>query len=197
MPTEFQFPVWLVGSEEEQKAEAERQRLAKASFTRARLTESERLIGRGRLLEMTARQNLARAGERDTLPKTQLAEALAMQGRYVEAAETHPDPDRKSHFENIVRALEMDDSEKCNCEDTQAKVNGVELSLTPRFESARIFSPVHNKVVSVIICSKCGHMNAREAKSRLLPQQAALSQSESVKKVVLNDAQLNALHAKR
>lgn len=195
MAKEFTFPVWLVGSPEEQAAETARQNLARASFTRARLTEAERLIGRGRLLEATARENLARANGNDELPKSQLADALAMQGRYVEAADLHPDEARKAHFENVVRALQMDDSEKCDCEDNKAEVKGVELSLTPRFEAARIFSPTHNAVVSLITCAKCGHANARKASSRLLSQQDALAQSEAVKKPVLNDTQLAVLHA--
>lgn len=193
MPKEFNFPVWLAGTPEEQAAEKTRQELARASFTRARMTEAERLIGRGQLLEQAARANLHRA--KTPLAASQLAEALAMQGRYVEAAEIHPDESRKAHFENMVRALEMDDAEKCSCEDNKTEMNGIELSLTPRFEAQKIFSPIHNDLVSVIVCSKCGHMNARKARSRLLPQQAALSQAEAMKKPVLNDAQLNALHA--
>lgn len=187
------FPVWLAGTVEEQAAERERQRLAMASFTRAHLTEAERLVGRGRLLEMTARHNLTNSD--NALAVGQLADALAMQGRYVEAAEIHPDEARTAYFEKTVRALEMDDEEKCNCPDDKTKMNGVDLSLTPRFEESKIFSPLHNDVVSVIVCRKCGHTNARKAKSRLLPQQSALAQSEAAKKPVINDSQLVSLHA--
>lgn len=193
----FTFPHWLVGTPEERAAEDERQRLTRASFTRARLTEAERLLGRGRLLEITARQNLARAGEHDQLPKSQLADALAMQGRYVEAAEIHPDETRKAYFEKLVQALEMDDSEKCECPDDTTEMNGVSLALTPRFEERKIFSPIHNDVVSLVRCATCGHLNARPLKGRLLPQQAALAQSEGAKKLIVNDSQLTALHATR
>lgn len=195
MAKAFEFPVWLKGTSEQQAAEKERQRLARASFTRAHLTESERLVGRGRLIETTARHNLTNGA--NTLASSQLADALAMQGRYVEAAQIHPDEARTAEFERIAHALEIDDEEKCNCPDDKTKMNGVDLSITPRFEERKIFSPIHNDVVSIITCRKCGHANARKAKSRLLPQQGALAQSEAVKKPVINDSQLASLHASK
>jgi len=193
MPKTFSFPIWLKGTPEQQKTEAERQALARASFTRAHMTEAERMIGRGKLIEEAARQNLRRSNT--SLAQSQLADALAMQGRFAEAAKLHPDESRRQYFENIIHALEMDGEEKCHCPDDKARMNDVDLSFTPRYESQRIFSPLHNDVVSVIVCSKCGHVNARKPKSRLLHQQSALNQSEAAKKPVLNDAQVKALHA--
>jgi len=191
MAKEFTFEVWLKGTPEQQQAEAERQALALASHTRAHLTEAERLIGRGQLLERTARLNLESATD-DTreLALSQLADALAMQGRYQEAAAYHPNEERQEYFENLITALEMPDDEKCECADSEAKLNGVDLEITPRFEATRIFSPIHNDVVSLVTCAKCGHQNAREARSRLLPQQAALNQAEAGRRKVLSDAQV-------
>jgi len=164
MPRKFNHPVWLTGTEEQQKAEAERQALALAIHSRAKMTEAERLVGRGKLLEETARGNNA---------KDQLADALAMQGRFKEAAETHTDKHRRKYFREIVKALEMSDDAKCNCKDEKAKFGKDEIALTPRFERDRIFSPIHNEVVSLVECSKCGHKNARPLRSRLLKAKQA------------------------
>lgn len=182
MAKTFNFPVWLRGTPEQQKAEEEHQALLRASFTRAKMSESERLIGRGALLEQTARGNLALADteESKTLASSQLADSLAMQGKYSEAAETHPDPVRKEHFEKIIAAIELPDGEKCGCLDSTAKINDVDLSITPRFERDRIYSPVHKGVVSLVECSKCGHQNARPLRSRLLRHNAAINQNEKV-----------------
>ena len=190
----FEFPVWLVGSPEEQAAEEQRQALMCASFTRAKLTEEERLIGRGALLEATARGNLEQSKgknkEARILHENQLAEAVAMQGRYVEAAEIHNDKRARKHYRDIIKAIEKPDEEKCKCQDSKAKMGELELSITPRFERARIFSPVHGEVVSLVECGKCGHKNTRQLKSRLLPMRAALNQSEQARRTVLNDVQV-------
>lgn len=180
----FTFPVWLIGSEAEQAAEAERQSLALAAHSRAKLSEAERLIGRGALLEATARGNLEQSAgvdkEARILAENQLADALAMQGRFAEAAEIHNDKHRRKHFRDIGKALEMDDAKKCKCKDSKARINGAELSITPRFEQGRVFSPIHNDLVSLVRCHKCGHLNARPLRSRLINHTAALSANEAI-----------------
>jgi hypothetical protein len=166
------LPKWLERTEAQIAAEAETQAQRRAGFTRAKLTEAERLISRGALLEQTARNSLAVAHkhknkERLAIEKGHLAEALAMQGRYDEAAKLHPDKTRTAYFRSIVKAIHLDDAKKCQCKDTEAEIDGVTIALTPRFAARRIYSLQHKKVVSLITCSKCGHMNAREPKGRL------------------------------
>jgi hypothetical protein len=187
MSKTFQFPVWLSGTKEEQAAEEQRQSLMRASFTRAHLTEAERLVGRGALLEQTAIGNLATPND---LARSQYADALAMQGQYQLAAEIHPGAERRKYFESIINAIEMPDLEKCDCPDSAIKVGDLDLAITPRFESTRIFSSVHGDLVSLVVCQKCGHANARPLRSRLLPMNAALNQSEQAKRPVLSDAQV-------
>lgn len=184
MPKKFNHPAWLTGTPEEQKAEAERQALALASHGRGHLSEAERLIGRGKLLEETAKGNLEQADsdETRTLAENQLADAMAMSGQYADAAAIHNDPARREYFEEIVKALEMPDDEKCNCADSTAKIDNVDIAITPRFEKARIFSPLHNDLVSLVVCQFCGHANARELKSRLLKHNDARAHNESAVK---------------
>lgn len=172
------FPKWLERTKAEVAEEAKVQELRRASFGRAHKTREEELVGRGALLEETARGNLA-AGDSD-VSLAQLSEALSMQGRYAEAAEHAPDPEMKAHFEAITAAIEMPDGEKCSCPDLTGTVDGVEVAITPRFAAKEIFSQKHGKVVSLITCAKCGHLNAREPKSRLLIQNAAMQQNRAV-----------------
>lgn len=184
MAKTFQFEVWLAGTPEQQAAEAERQALALASHSRAKLSEAERMVGRGKLLEETAQQNIDLAKGRDKagriLAQAQLADALAMQGRYAEAAQTHPDKHRRKYFRDIGKAIEKPNDEKCKCRDKRISMDNQPVDLTPRFERARIFSPVHGEMVSVVECLRCGHTNARPLRSRLLKANSALSANETL-----------------
>ena len=181
MPKKFLFDVWLQGTKAQQKAEAERQDLARASFTRANLSEAERMVGRGKLLEATALENVELAIDDETraLAEAQLADALAMQGRFPEAATVHPDKERKTYFEKIVAALTVDDGDRCACPDTESKIGTQDIAVTPRFERDRVFSPIHNEVVSLVECSKCGDLNARPLVSRLLISKDAIAQNQA------------------
>lgn len=170
MANPSQLPKWLQRTEAELVEEARTQEQRRAGHTRAHLTDAERLVSRGALLEETARGNLA-AG--DTTATAQLAEALAMQGRYAEAAEHHPDEKMKQDYLSIQAAIEMDDEERCDCPDTETD----ELTITPRFNARSVFSAKHGDTVALVTCSKCGHVNARPARSRLLSQQAAMNQN--------------------
>lgn len=193
MPKKFNFPVWLQGTKEQQAAESERQALAMAVHGRGHLSEAEELVGRGAMLESTAAGNLAttsKGSDEEAFAKAQLADAQAMQGKYAEAAKTHPDPVRAKYFADIVEALQMDDAEKCDCPDTEGKLGETEITVTPRFERARIFSPLHHEVVSLVECSKCGHMNARPLRARLLEYNAATEASFQLGRPSTSDAQL-------
>ena len=200
MPKSFQFPVWLIGTKEEQVAEEERQNLARASHTRAKLNEAERLVGRGALLEQTARANIEAAKNQNRkariLAENQLADALADQGRFKEASTIHHDRQRRKYFRDIGKAIEMPDAAKCKCKDQCLSIGETELEITPRFERAKVFSPVHNQIVSIVECSRCGHKNARPLRSRLLHHNAAMTanegtiRSESERKVLIADVQV-------
>ena len=202
MPKTFQFPVWLQGTKEEQEAEAQRQALALAVHSRAKMTEAERLVGRGKLLEETARGNLEQSKgvkgkkEERKLAKAQLADALAMQGQYSEAVKTHTDKHRRKYFRQVGAAIEKDDSHRCACKDRTAKMNDVEIALTPRFEREKLFSPVHGELISLVECSVCKDLNARPLRSRLLKHNDALSLNEAMmrsdaeRKTIIPDVQI-------
>ena len=192
MAKKFSFPKYLQRTKAETAEEVKVQKLRQASFGRAHQTAEERLVSRGALIEQTARGNLdalgkdLRAGWQGAMldkylkdNQAQLAFGLAMQGRYDEAEKHHPDPLMKKRFKDIAAAIKKPDTEKCDCPDTIATVDGVEIAITPRFSKQEIFSQKHGKVVSLITCSKCGHVNAREPKSRLLQSQAWMAQNRA------------------
>lgn len=175
MGKSFQFPVWLKGTVEEQAAESARQADALAIHSRAHMSEQERLIGRGKLLEDTARLNLELSAGRDKeariLAENQLADAMFMQGKIAEAAEAHNDAARRKYFREVGAAIEKPDDDRCSCPDVGDKQ-------TPRFERTTVFSPVHGEVVSLVECQTCGDLNARPLRSRLIAQKAMLNQTE-------------------
>lgn len=91
MAEPLSLPSFLQRTPAELAEDAKLQDIRRASFTRARLTEAERLIGRGKLLEETALANLQAAlqdknSEQVELEKTNLANARAMCGDYAGAA---------------------------------------------------------------------------------------------------------------
>lgn len=163
-------PKWLQRTDAELAEEARVQNERRAGNTRAHLTDAERLVSRGALLEQTARGNLA-AGSPDAM--AQLAEALAMQGRYGEAAEQHPNKMSSARYREIADAIQLNDEEKCDCPDTETE----ELTITPRFSEGTIYSSRHKGAVELVRCSKCGHLNARPSRSRLLLNQSAMNQN--------------------
>lgn len=190
MAKDFQFPSWLQRTDEQLAQEAATQDLRRASHTRAHKTLAEELVGRGALLEETARGNLAAAqtdidsgisgqmmDEQMARERRKLAEALAMQGRYNEAVEVSPDDDTTAHYQEIATAIVLPDDARCECPDVEGTQDGVELSITPRFVSQRIFSTQHNSVVDLVKCSTCGHSNARPLTGRLLQSQGAQAQN--------------------
>jgi hypothetical protein len=194
----FDFPEWLQRTPAELAAESQVQAERLASFGRAKMSEAERLISRGALLEETARGNLAAAArdkgaearrvEREQLKA--LAHSLAMQGRYEEAIKFHPLKRMQKHYQGILDAIERPDDDRCECEDARAKVDGVEIAVTPRFERAQIFSAKHGGAVSLVECSQCGNLNARPLAGRLLRHKAAVNESMMAQRPLLSDAQV-------
>jgi hypothetical protein len=159
-------------------AEDERaQELLRASFTRANLTEAERLVGRGALLEETAKGNLEAARGKDAaareLAENQLADAMAMQGKYEEAATTHHDRDMRKRYRDTAKAIEQPDEEECNCKPEKARLNDVEIEVPPTNIKQMVYSRRHGDVVALEVCD-CGWANARPLTGTL----ARLSRSQ-------------------
>jgi hypothetical protein len=160
------IPVWLARSEAQVEEDEREQGLRRASFTRAKLTEAERLVSRGKLLEATHKANLETAladgnEERVIFGRANLAEAKAMYGDYTGASVVHPDPERQTHFRNLQKAIDKPDDKDCRCKPDRAKFNDVEIEIPLTKIERMIYSPLHGDVVGLEVCNKCGARNAR------------------------------------
>lgn len=137
----------------------------RASFTRANLTEAERIVSRGLALEETALGNLRTAlkdgnEEQATLEMWHLADAQALSGNFEGASLAHPIKEERERYRSIKAAIERDDAEMCDCKPKRAELNGVKIDVPVTHISQMIFSPKHGDVVGLEVC-KCGEMNAR------------------------------------
>lgn len=141
------------------------QELLRASFTRARLTEAERTVSRGVVLQETARANLEAAisdgnEEQAQLERWHLADALAMTGEYEQAAALHPVAEEQVRLSAIAEAIERDDAELCDCRPIKTKLNDVDIEVPQSHVAQMIFSKRHGEMVGLEVCA-CGEANAR------------------------------------
>lgn len=64
----------------------------------------------------------------------------------------------------LRRAVERPDTDECHCErETVETEKGAALALDRRYAVRRIFSPVHNKIITLYRCRHCGFTNATDA----------------------------------
>jgi hypothetical protein len=84
----------------------------------------------------------------------------------------------QARYRDIAQAIDRDDDERCNCPDDEVDT----LTITPRFSERTIFSVKHHGTVELVRCRKCGHLNARPARARLLTQHAAMNTNLAVAK---------------
>lgn len=171
------LPSYLVMTPEKVEEEKKVQELRRASFTRSRLTEEERLVARGCQFEEIARANIEtmeakreqgfthRAWGGATLDmleeqEIQLAHGLEMQGRYEDAAVVHPHKREQARLRKIEEAINKDDDTFCDCPPTVATLGDAEIEVTPFYEVKKIYSRKHSRLVSLVACSKCPDLNA-------------------------------------
>ena len=192
------LPSYLRQTSEQVEADKKAQELRRASFTRSKLTEEERLISRGIQIEEIARANIetmeskraegenisTRGGanlEMLEFEKIRLCRALELQGCYEEAASLHPLKREQKRLLKIVEAIKKDDSRVCACPPTKATLDSAEIEVQPYYEVKKIYSREHGKVISLVGCVKCGFQNATpnppEQLSRILGAQNASHQA--------------------
>jgi len=142
---------------EEQKEEIRREQALRLYRSRALLTDNERRIGRGIELEKH---------HRITGNKDGLAEALALQGRYGEAAEVAVSDQLKAEYQEKFRAVERED---CDCSCDSFKQEG-EFNLPVQYIEMYGHSVKHGGEVPFIRCTTCKELNAMPAPQHLIDQ---------------------------
>lgn len=169
------LPGYLKRPQGEVKADKAAMKLRAASFTRARLTEEERVIAEGAKLEAIARANIelqeglrseghnvsTRGGANLEMlgqERFRLAQGLELQGRYEEAATAHPHKRERARLLKVVEAIAKPDGDHCKCPADTADVPG--KIGEPHYEVKRIYSRPHRRMVSLVGCRKCPGLNA-------------------------------------
>ena len=127
--------------------------------SRALLSEDERRVGRGIELERHYRT----IGDANGL-----AEALKLQGRYLEAAEAATNEDLKIELIELAQAVDKEDV-NCGCDDFKEQGG---YNLPQQNVEMRGHSLKHNGEVPFIRCQNCGELNARPSPTHLTEQRA-------------------------
>lgn len=149
--------------EKQAKMDAEQAEWGKLANSRARLNKREQGMARGVELEHHHRQT----GNRDGY-----AEALAMQGRFQEAANVAKRKDLKQTFiEKHVAVMQADDD--CQCDNFRNE-NG--LKVPNQSVECYAFSEKHKSVMPFIRCHICGNLNAKPLPEYLQKQKEAENQ---------------------
>lgn len=172
------IPIWLrrtPAQQEQDRALQDSLRSAQGPGRRPNPTEAHLI--RAAAVKRAAEAEL-RQLRRDRSPdprhlegaSARFAEALAAEGRYAEAAEIHPNAPHAERFQQIAEAIERDDdAPRCECEAKQERdpATGQTVVLASEIISEMVFSPKHNKLMPLVLCTACGDMNVKAAPAHL------------------------------
>lgn len=105
-----------------------------------------------------------------------LADAYADEGRYIEAALTHPIPERANEYIDIQAALDRPDDEMCDCPAREVKdpVSGQTLQIPVINQVENVYSTKLKRMVPLLRCDVCGHLNARRLPEVLARREQAM-----------------------
>lgn len=143
----------------------EQDKALKVFRSKARLTPKERMLGYAVEMERHHRQT----GNKDAL-----AEAVAIQGRYREAAEIAVNPELIVNFTEKADAIEKPDV-NCECPDHAAEGD---LHIPNQFIQANVISIKHGgELMPAIRCRVCNDLNVRSIPPHLAEQKAARAHS--------------------
>lgn len=156
------LPPFLQRTPEQIADEEARQQIARDLHLKgARQTPAEMRIGQAMLAEEAIRKNLDLIdpeAQPDVYRETEimLAESLAEQGRYTEAAEIDP------QWESMVEAIERPDDEFCDCPEDGVQTRNAQGAVTIPVPKLFIATEVlkEGQLVPLVVCAKCGQMNA-------------------------------------
>lgn len=162
-----------------------------AMFGRVQANQEEARLMRGIYAERAARANLdvlanheSGDGKEDAIRFQigRLADAYADQGRYAEAAKTHPDKQRQKEFSAIQKAIERPDSAACKCPaeiEVKDPVGGNTLRIPVENRVEDVFSIKHGRMMPLVRCEHrkkdgtiCGFLNVKPLPASLVRREA-------------------------
>lgn len=189
------IPRWLRRTPEQQAADQKLQDdLRSAQGPGMRPNPTERHLLRAAAVRLSAEAQLQQL-TLDPNPnpvhieaaEAQLAEALAMEGRYTEAAELHPKQEHADRFAAIAQAIDRDDDEptcQCKVKTGQNEVLGQPVIITGEHISEMVFSQKHQRMMPLLVCSHsgCGGMNVKPAPQHLIERIERVRQEHNAAK---------------
>ena len=134
------------------------------------------LMGRGReeaaraTLAVLASDGLPDDHERVMAAMAQLAEGLALQGRYLEASAVEPTDALTLRYVGINAAIWGDDVAECDCPKTVSDPrgpNGTTIDIPTRHIEEVIYSEKHGREMPIVRCVLCGEINVAQLPGEL------------------------------
>lgn len=167
------------------KEEAEQAQAKAAMWTRIKPNSFESLVIQGIKTVMFARTQLEVLDNSEEARVNQelerLSEGYAMQGLYMEASEICPNPEKAKRFRLIHEALERENDKTCPCDDDikSDPLSGKQVLIQSDGIQEKVVDLRTRTVVPLIVCRKCGFMNAQPLNSAN-PKHALLALRESL-----------------
>lgn len=162
---------FLKRTKEQKEAEKKRQdELRKKFNSRIRLSPAEQERVRALILEPDLRKQLKETvdkrtsqGRKDkTHLRARLADNLAKQGRFEEAADIHPDNTEAQFYAEVWKAVWRKTEILCQCSPEKVRLQGKLLTI-PNFQVLKeIYSVKEGRNVPLLKCTCCGFLNARD-----------------------------------
>ena len=164
------LPSFLHRTPEQIRDENARQQILRdAALKGAKQTPAEIKIGYAMMAEEAIRGNLelidAKAQpEVYYETRMQLAEALAEQGKFADAAKIDP------QYQAFADAVTRDDDEVCDCVPDTTELQGQNargenvsqlIEIPNQFIAAEVYSEKHGKIVPLVKCAICGDINIK------------------------------------
>jgi hypothetical protein len=156
------LPSFLNRTPEQIRDEQHRQQMLRDLHLKgASQTPAEQRIARAMMAEDAIRKNLALllpGSDAHRATEIELAEVLAEQGKFREAAAINPE------FEKFVTAVDRPDDEFCDCPPDTAQGRNAQGAVTVPVPNTFVAYevPKDGKIVPLVQCAKCGHLNATE-----------------------------------
>jgi hypothetical protein len=120
--------------------------------------------------------------ERLTRAQGQLAESLAAQGKFLEAAAVAPTNELVARYSAIHDAVHRPDTDACDCPETVTDprgANGTSIELPNSFVEEMVYSEERGHERPLVRCLSCGDLNAKPAPAALAAVMDAHKQSRS------------------
>lgn len=150
----MELPDFIQLSDEERAREVQRQEKLRREFhSRVRLSSAHQEAARAVIFEQQLREAFEIDGNDETADR--LADNLAMQGRFIEAAEIAVSKEARSFYSKAADAIYLDKA-GCECTDQVAVVGQHRIRIPVRRVIKEVYSVKHGGFGFLTECATCG-----------------------------------------